>query len=161
MFVIDLTIVGNEFQDCLSSIPRGSVVIVEDFDNVPTLHRRDQMALGANPDEQKKHVSLSQFINTLQGVVQLNDMVVILSTNHIEKLDPAIYRKGRVDHRIHVNALKEPEIRDYMKLMYGTDKALKGIVVPPVKASALANYFMISPHSDRDFVDTLIKEESQ
>jgi chaperone BCS1 len=33
----------------------------------------------------------------LDGIVELHEGMVIMTTNHPEKLDPAVYRPGRVD----------------------------------------------------------------
>lgn len=42
-------------------------------------------------------INLSCFLNILDGIVELHEGMVIMTTNHPEKLDPAVYRPGRVD----------------------------------------------------------------
>lgn len=45
----------------------------------------------------------SDFINTLDGLHPLNNIMVCMSSNHPERLKPAVYRKGRVNHHIEMN----------------------------------------------------------
>jgi DNA replication protein DnaC len=42
-------------------------------------------------------INLSCFLNILDGIIELHEGMVIMTTNHPEKLDPAVYRPGRVD----------------------------------------------------------------
>jgi len=44
--------------------------------------------------------TLGGLLNVLDGVSELNGQIVILTTNHIDMFDPALYRAGRVDLRI-------------------------------------------------------------
>jgi len=42
-------------------------------------------------------VTFSGFLNALDGVASGEERIIFLTTNHIEKLDPALIRPGRVD----------------------------------------------------------------
>jgi len=42
-------------------------------------------------------VTFSGFLNALDGVASGEERIIFLTTNHIEKLDPALVRPGRVD----------------------------------------------------------------
>jgi chaperone BCS1 len=42
-------------------------------------------------------VTFSGFLNTLDGVTSGEERIVFMTTNHIERLDPALIRPGRVD----------------------------------------------------------------
>ena len=42
-------------------------------------------------------VTFSGFLNALDGVASGEERIVFLTTNHFEKLDPALIRPGRVD----------------------------------------------------------------
>ena len=63
-------------------------------------------------------ISLTTILNTLDGAVRLNDVVIFMTTNHLENIDPAVLRKGRVDHIYKIEYLKHNEIVDYINLMY-------------------------------------------
>jgi mitochondrial chaperone BCS1 len=42
-------------------------------------------------------VTFSGFLNALDGVASGEERIVFLTTNHVERLDPALVRPGRVD----------------------------------------------------------------
>ena len=42
-------------------------------------------------------VTFSGFLNALDGVASGEERIIFLTTNHIDKLDPALIRPGRVD----------------------------------------------------------------
>lgn len=45
-------------------------------------------------------MSLSALLNVLDGVASQEGRVLIMTTNHIEKLDAALVRSGRVDKKV-------------------------------------------------------------
>ena len=47
-------------------------------------------------------LSLECILNTMDGVKELKDAMVIFTTNHIEDIDPAFIRPGRIDKIIHM-----------------------------------------------------------
>ena len=42
-------------------------------------------------------VTFSGFLNALDGVASGEERIIFMTTNHLEKLDPALIRPGRVD----------------------------------------------------------------
>lgn len=97
-----------------SSLPRRCVVLLEDIDSAGLTHTRENGSNTSN-DEQTPVVappppsgtkttspltgrlSLSGLLNILDGVASQEGRVLIMTTNHIEKLDKALIRPGRVD----------------------------------------------------------------
>lgn len=50
-----------------------------------------------NPVRYQSAVTFSGFINALDGVASSEERIVFMTTNHLERLDPALIRPGRVD----------------------------------------------------------------
>lgn len=46
---------------------------------------------------------LAHFLNFLDGISSLNNVIVAMTTNNVENLNPKIYRNGRVHHLIEVD----------------------------------------------------------
>jgi len=63
----------------------------------------------------KRTLDLSGILNVLDGVIDTPERVVIMTTNHIEKLDPALIRPGRIDHVIHLGYIKTSEALEMIK----------------------------------------------
>ena len=84
----------------LSKIPGRSIVVMEEIDMaLPSKDRRKQM-------EKKKEelnqygpvtkVTLSGVLNALDGLFTSESQIVIMTTNYIDNLDPALIRPGRL-----------------------------------------------------------------
>lgn len=52
-------------------------------------------------EELKPKLTLSAILNHIDGVYDNHGMVLVITTNHPDKLDPALLRSGRVDERIY------------------------------------------------------------
>ena len=48
----------------------------------------------------KNKLTLSCILNTIDGICESSDRIMIMTTNHIEKLDPALIRSGRIDYKL-------------------------------------------------------------
>ena len=93
----------------LRDIEPGSILLFEDIDSIFDGRKR----LGS------KGVTFSGFLNALDGVVELSGVLSIITTNHIEKMDPALLRAGRMDLKIEIGYSSEKEISDYLSRFYG------------------------------------------
>ena len=69
-------------------------------------------------DEVRNSVTFSGILNGLDGITTSEHQIVIMTTNHIEHLDPALIRPGRVDYIMKFeHAVKEQIIE--MFTVYG------------------------------------------
>ena len=76
-------------------------------------------AAAAQPDEP---LTLADVLEMLDGVVKMPGRVVVFTTNHPERLDPALLRPGRVDVRLEFGRMRRPELRAMLAYHYpGTD----------------------------------------
>ena len=53
-----------------------------------------------NASLKKDKLNLSGLLNVLDGVVDTPERILIMTTNHPERLDPALIRPGRIDKKI-------------------------------------------------------------
>jgi ATP-dependent 26S proteasome regulatory subunit len=58
--------------------------------------------------------SRAELLNGLDGITPPHEVLIILSSNHPDKLYKSIYRNGRVDEYIHVDYLKKEEIKSVL-----------------------------------------------
>ena len=54
-------------------------------------------------------MTFSGFLNALDGVASGEERIIFMTTNHVENLDPALIRPGRVDLMEHIDDAS-PEI---------------------------------------------------
>jgi len=107
------------------ALPPRCVVLLEDIDTISIAQSRkpaDATAETAKKsdtsNEADTRVSLSGLLNVIDGVASPEGRVLILTTNHPEKLDAALIRPGRVDMKIEFKLAGEEAIAGLFMRMY-------------------------------------------
>lgn len=111
----------KNFIKAIRGMAPGSILSLEDIDCVDGTHDRDDA-----PILKTVGLNLATILNTLDGLIPLNDIIVIMSTNHIQKIDPALLRKGRSDLMIEVKPLNSVAVKQYTKMVYNQDIDFNG-----------------------------------
>lgn len=62
---------------------------------------------------------LSGVLNALDGVLAPSNMFYVFTTNHIEKLDPALIRPGRIDLKLEIGYVTEETFKQFCEFHYG------------------------------------------
>ena len=70
---------------------------------------------GNRPRLYYESISLSEVLNKMDGVANVENVIYIFTTNHIEQLDPALTRPGRIDKIVEI---KMPRREDYDAFMF-------------------------------------------
>lgn len=68
--------------------------------------------------EDMEGLTLSGILNALDGIASLHGTLIFLTTNTLDDIDPAVIRKGRVDHIFEIKPLTHVEVLDYIELMF-------------------------------------------
>lgn len=71
-------------------------------------------------------MTFSGFLNALDGVASGEERVIFLTTNHIERLDPALIRPGRVDLAALIDDADPEQAKRLFLNFYGTEEAEGG-----------------------------------
>lgn len=133
--LLDLSEMSNKsLQRALATIPPHSVVLMEDVDAATDAveSREEKKATGGiNLSEVMSQLTLAGLLNALDGIIPLNDVMVFLTTNKPEKLDPALIRKSRVDYSFEIGYMRDPQIHAFMNYMYKDAGKFKLIEFPP------------------------------
>jgi len=87
-----------------------SILVIEDIDAVKANVARDSDSDG---------ISLSTLLNVLDGFLTPHGLVTIATTNHPEKLDPALIRSGRFDIVAEMGPLDWAEAEQMASLLMG------------------------------------------
>ena len=88
---------------------------------------------GSQPLDAPQHsqkLTLSFLLNVLDGVLETPGRIVILTSNHPEKLDKALVRPGRIDLKVHFQRCTKEDIKETILKITGkivTDEDLDGI----------------------------------
>lgn len=98
LYVLNLASVegDNELQDAFWNVGPNGIILLEDV---------DAWTVQRGTGEEEKRISLSGLLNVIDGAVARDGQILILTTNHVDRLDPALIRAGRVDKRIRFRLL--------------------------------------------------------
>ncbi|KAJ6018471.1 hypothetical protein N7522_001935 [Penicillium canescens] len=117
-------------EDSLSKLfqelPSRCIILLEDVDNAgivqPLLHEvsKSDEVEGFSEDWKTIHsgVSLSALLNCLDGVGAQEGRILIMTTNHPDKLDAALTRPGRVDKKYCFGYADKTSIKSIFSLVY-------------------------------------------
>jgi len=72
-------------------------------------------------EDKTDKLNLSGLLNVLDGVVDCPDRIVVMTSNHPEKLDPALIRPGRVNLKLYLGYIELPEACEMCSHYFGQD----------------------------------------
>jgi chaperone BCS1 len=88
------------------------------FDYVNEKHSNQGIIVLNNLDS---GLTLDFFLNVLDGTLTSNNSIVIMTTNHLDKINPVIYRAGRVDSLIEMKKSDHTQIKKMFKRFISRD----------------------------------------
>jgi len=92
------------------------LVLLEDL-NSAGLVVRDSNMIKRNSDgvqSSSSRISLSGLLNVVDGIASHEGQLLIMTTNHIEALDSALLRPGRIDVRIRFDLATKKQVQDLL-----------------------------------------------
>ena len=92
-----------------SQLPENALLLIEDIDCV------FQGREAVNKDIK---ITFSCLLNCLDGVISKDGTITVITTNHLDHLDPALIRAGRMDVILELPLAGETEINQYLTLFY-------------------------------------------
>ena len=103
----------------MSEVKDNSIVLLEDVDAAARRPLNDTAATAtAGPAAAPQGVTFSGLLNALDGVNAREGVIVVMTTNHVERLDPALIREGRVDLRQHFDYATREQARRLFRNFY-------------------------------------------
>ncbi|KAL2150762.1 hypothetical protein VTH82DRAFT_7325 [Thermothelomyces myriococcoides] len=146
IYIVSLnSVTANEdnLASLFAELPRRCVVLLEDIDTAGLTHTREEGAQDSATDGTENgsdtstntsasssgspkpanqnaqgRLSLSGLLNILDGVASQEGRVLIMTTNHIEKLDKALIRPGRVDMIVKFDRADESMTAQIFRAIY-------------------------------------------
>ncbi|KAG2175197.1 hypothetical protein INT44_007685 [Umbelopsis vinacea] len=107
----------SELLSAFASIPCKSIVVFEDIDAMtPVLHRRDPGKTDRGEDQK---FGLSSMLGVLDGHTLEEGIIFVMTTNYIDKLDPALIRPGRMDLHLQLKYATHHQMEHIYRLVGG------------------------------------------
>ena len=115
-----LNLSNDQLINYVRSIPSKSIILIEDIDTVKTTHDRNKVKDDVEKPENNKmdenvnKLNLETLLNILDGYSFLYENIIFFTTNHVEKLDPALIRPGRMDEQYEFTYACKKQIRNML-----------------------------------------------
>ena len=116
----------SDISDIAEANENNSFIVVEDIDTVnitatrtskktkwETIDNNNGNGTAIPKDILEVH-TLSDILNAMDGMSTPHNFIFIMTTNHLDKLDPAIFRPGRIDILIEMNYATHEIIQDFI-----------------------------------------------
>ena len=139
--------------------PKNAIILLEDVDAV--FVQRSSASLiaqdSSRPGNKPSGVSFSGLLNAIDGVASQEGRIFIMTTNHPEKLDPALVRDGRCDRKWEFGNCSSEQLRRMFKISFRDLRAnqpvddlaaafAKQIAANSMAPAAIQGYLL--PHRD-------------
>lgn len=104
VYILNLQALSDErLLEAISEANQNSMFIMEDIDSISATKNRENKE---NDSEDKgvlkmELLTMSGVLNALDGIMTPKGAIFVMTTNHIEKLDPALLREGRCDVKLY------------------------------------------------------------
>jgi mitochondrial chaperone BCS1 len=110
----EIGVTDDKLAMLLTKVPKRSILLLEDADAAFTNRRR------RDPDGYSgATVTFSGLLNALDGVAAGEERIAFLTTNHVDRLDPALIRPGRVDMMVRIGEATRYQAAQMWQRFYG------------------------------------------
>ncbi|AMD21252.1 HEL028Cp [Eremothecium sinecaudum] len=158
MNLADSNLSDDRLNYLMNNLPERSIVLLEDIDAAFVKRTKSEEGF-------INGVTFSGLLNALDGVASSEEVITFMTTNHPEKLDPAVLRPGRIDFKVHVGNATPYQIEQIFLRFYPGETELCKIFVEealelhiPLSPAQLQGLFVFNksdPHSAIKMVGTL------
>lgn len=134
IFKVNLGRIDNDdvLADLLSSEKlKNGIVVIEDFDSF----------FDGRKVKTSRGITFSGVLNAINGVNDSHGRILIITTNHAEKLDPALIRPGRIDRVITIDYADKHQASGLFKKFFNENKDFSFIDGRKISPASLQEVF--------------------
>ncbi|GHV86570.1 hypothetical protein AGMMS50230_21780 [Spirochaetia bacterium] len=149
----------DKLQNAVIDLPSDAILVIEDIDSNNLVLDREaanneqkilvqSQGAGSRSSDIKAPLNLSDVLNIFDGLLASPNRILVMTTNHIEKLDPALIRPGRTDIKLEIGHITPETFSDFIRYFY--DYRITGPFVlkdDTLTISALQNDFLTNHFS--------------
>lgn len=159
--ILNLTHAGltdDAVAEYLRDAPQNAIIVLEDVDAIFVERTVTAKEGGDGKRGGNTTVSFSGLLNALDGVASQEGRLLFMTTNHIEKLDPALIRPGRCDVQLQLKLASKNQMERMFLRFYPGEETLAKVFAASLPANelsmaALQGYFLKCSESAQACVD--------
>ena len=155
-FALSIYVVNlGDFNDrsllsAVNQVPANSVLLFEDIDCMRGSQAREEKDDAKNgfPNVAAKEsaspagVTLSGLLNVLDGFHAPSGVLFVMTTNHVEKLDPALLRAGRIDYKLYLGKASDQQKAELYRRFFpdASERTAREFVEASCSAETMAEF---------------------
>jgi chaperone BCS1 len=168
IYILSLSTINEaSLRSLFDKLPSRCIILLEDIDavssNRDTETENSRQIVTGSPSQQSKSasgkLSLSALLNVIDGIGSQEGRILIMTTNHITRLDEALIRPGRVDKKVELGLADNTMTADLFCLVF---KPVQEDVALPEDAqsgdSTKVHEAAMSQREEAERVEQLAKE---
>lgn len=128
------------FMKSISNIPKDTILVLEDID-------------GLFDEDKQNSLTFSGVLNTLDGLGRQDRLIIIMTTNHLNRLNNALKRAGRIDYKLHFDYCKPNQIRMMMNKFFEGEKFNVDAFIKNIK------HIKLTPSILQYFLQKIVNED--
>jgi len=122
------------------------------------MNSADTMGPVANYHQQE-NITLDDILNLWDGIRENTGRIMIITTNHYDKLDPALIRPGRIDMALHLSNASLQTIAEMYLHYYGAEIDQNDLALIPDRfysPAEIINFYVSNHENARGFIERLV-----
>jgi chaperone BCS1 len=146
----------SKIETAMSTLRDKCVVVVEDIDSNFLTHSRAIKSEKSEEDNMMEGfamTSLSEILNSLDGMFSAHGRILIATTNHVENLDPALTRPGRIDVKIEIGYVNNEILKYFIDKFYPGNHVKIDINIKPKLTVAMLQNLVLQGYSENEIVE--------
>lgn len=148
----DRAMSDDRLQHRLADAPENSIILLEDID--AAFISREESSVSDSAYKGLNRLTFSGLLNAIDGVTSTEGRIVFMTTNYVDRLDPALIRPGRVDSIQYIGHCTQHQLQQMFSKFYPDQPQEQGAMFAsevtklecPVSAAQVQGYFMWFKH---------------
>ena len=116
----------------------------------PQVVKKEESEPFMHKEEEKDTLDLSFLLNLLDGTLEANGRILIISTNFPERIDKALIRPGRIDMIVHFQKCTLAVLNEMVSSFYDKEVALTDVNLDGKWTPAEVNQILFRNFEDPD-----------
>jgi AAA+ superfamily predicted ATPase len=110
----DITVIANKLHNSANDVNVPSEIL----EQIKTLKEYAMTMTVPNTKPMEDELTLEYVLNMFDGIVEQHDAIIVFTTNHLEEIDPAVIRPGRVDYILELKEATKETITEMLAHRY-------------------------------------------
>lgn len=142
--------------DSMSNRLNKLMYMVSDSDDIP------DSTSDKNRENDISHFGLASVLNALDGIGSPSNVIFIFTTNHIDALDPALIRPGRIDLSLEIKPVCLEAFGKFMRHHYGDDVYIpKNLSIKDGLSFASLQTLVMKGYTSKQMIDHVKKPSTK